>query len=265
MPTFTEAEFRRLLDTTDARLTDIAGTVDTLFERGDFALRLLPPGLSDGLHEALASLRDLVVRFFAEVNKLLLNPGWPPGLKSAADSWTATIGGPISGLSAELGADQLRIDNFWKGPAADAYASTLPAQRKAIEAIAQAAGVLDSTLTKIANGIYALWLGLIVALVQLAIEFGAEAGAASTVVGAPPAAAAAGVSTVKVIGIVAALCGGFAAYISLVIDGMATMRQTLWADNPFPGGRWPHSTTSDFSDGSLTDGDTTEWRLKTDD
>lgn len=265
MATFSEAEFRSLLDTVDNRLKDIKASSDRLFDRSNRALALLPAGLSDGLHDTLVDLRDTLAKFFTEIGKLLLNPGWPPGLKSAAQTWTASVGGPISGLSAQLGTDQLRIDNFWRGPAADAYASTLPAQRKAIDAIKQTTDLLDSTLTKIANGIYALWAAIAIALLQFAVELGGESAAAATGVGAPPAAGAAGVSTAKTVLIVATLCAGFTTYISLVIDGMTTMRQTLTADSPFPNGRWPHSTTSDFSDGSLNDGDTTDWRINTHD
>ncbi|ROP30402.1 hypothetical protein EDD30_3247 [Couchioplanes caeruleus] len=135
-------------------------------------MTFMPPGLSDMLHDSLAKLRDLMARLFEEVAKVILNPGWPPGLFSTGSEWTSRIGGPMSSLSTKLSPDQLRIDNFWKGPAADAYAyaKILPAQQKALEAIKQATDVIDTNLTKAAWGIIALWLGIIAAFVAYLLE-----------------------------------------------------------------------------------------------
>lgn len=260
-----EGEFRDLLAKIDIRLHDIDATSGTLFDPSNRALVFLPPGVSDLLRDALVKLRDLMARFYDELAKVALNPGWPPGLFSAGNTWTATIGGPISGLAGNLGTDQLRVDNFWTGPAADAYAATLPAQQKAIEAIKQATDVLDGNLKKAGWGIIALWLGIITALVAYLLELTAEAGTAATVVGAPPAAAAAAVSTAKVIGLVVGLVVVFSTYVGLLVDSMTTMRQTFYANGPFPNGQWPASATGDFTDGSLADGDTTDWRIGTHD
>jgi hypothetical protein len=117
-------------------------------------------------------------------------------------------------------------------------------------------------LTKVGWGIVAMWAGVAIAIGSFVIELMAEGGAAATGVGAPPAAAAAGVSTAKVIGMVAAIIGAFLTYIGLLVDAMSTLRQKLNGNEPYPGGSWPRSTTADLSDGSLTDGDGTDWRMK---
>lgn len=260
-----ENEFRELLDKLTLKFTGIDTASAKLFARSNLALRFLPPGVSDMLHDALIELRDLMAGFYDEMAKILFNPGWPPGLFSAANDWTAKIGGPISALSGKLATDQLRIDNYWKGPAATAYGATLPAQQKAIDAIKSATDVMDTNLKKAAWGIIALWIGIIAAVAAYLIELSAEAAAAATVVGAPPAAAGAGVSTAKVVGLVLAGIGVFTAYAGLLVDSMTTMRQTIYANGPFPGGQWPTSTTADFNDGSLSDGDTTDWRIDTHD
>ncbi|MEV8506290.1 hypothetical protein AB0368_15850 [Actinoplanes sp. NPDC051475] len=260
-----EGEFRDLLAKMDTKLKDIDASSAKLFDRSNRAMLLLPPGVSDMLHDALVKLRDLMAKFFDEIAKVVLNPGWPPGLYSTGNAWTSQVGGPISSLSGKLTTDQMRIDNFWTGPAADAYSAILPSQQKAVEAIKQATDVLDSNLTKAAAGIVVLWIGVIAAVASYLIELVAESGAAATVVGAPPAAAAAGVSTAKVIGLVIAAIGVFATYAALLADSISTMRQTMYANSAFPDGKWPTSTAADFNDGSLSDGDTTDWRIKTHD
>ncbi|MEU4217348.1 hypothetical protein [Actinoplanes sp. NPDC026623] len=260
-----EGEFRELLDRLDGKLKGIDSTSAKLFDRSNRAFMFLPPGLSGVLHAALVELRDLMGSLFEELAKIVLNPGWPPGLFSAGNDWTTKIGGPISEVSGKITTDQLHIDNYWTGSAASAYAATLPAQQKAIDAITQATNVLDGNLKKAAWGIIALWIGILTAVSSYLIELAGEAGAAATVVGAPPAAAAAGVSTAKVIGLVIAGVGVFTTYAGLLVDSMTTMRQTIYANGPFPGGRWPKSTVAEFNDGSLSDGDTTDWRIDTHD
>jgi hypothetical protein len=260
-----ESEFREKLATAEQLINDVNANIATLFNRGNRAMYLLPPGVSDALADALVNLRDLIARFFEEYAKVVYNPGWPFGLMSAAEDWTNKIGGPISGLSAKLSPDQLRIDNHWTGRAADAYAAVLPSQQKAIDAIKTTADAIDSNLTKTAYGIFALWAGVLLALVGFVAELMAEAAAVATVVGAPPAAAGAGLSTAKAIGLVVACVALFVTFVGTIVDSITTLNQTLHSDGAFPGGGWPRSTASDFNDGSLSDGDTTDWRINTDD
>ncbi|WP_157408535.1 hypothetical protein [Actinoplanes sp. N902-109] len=260
-----ESEFREKLAKMETLLKDVERHVGTIFTGGNRAAAILPGGLGDGVHDLLVKLRDLVSKFFEETAKLLLNPGWPFGLLDAAGSWTDTVGGPISELSAKVSPDQLRIDNYWTGPAADAYASVLPAQQKALEAIKTATDSIDTQLTTLAIGIFALWGAVILAVVQYVAQLAAEAAAAATVVGAPEGAAAAGVSTAATISLVAAATTAFIAYVGVVVTTMRSINQTLQAGAGFPDGNWPKATTSDFSDGSLSDGDTTDWRIKTHD
>lgn len=259
-----ESEFRDNLAKLERLIKDVDTHVAALFDRGNRALRFLPPGLDEALRDALQRLRDLIARFFIEYAKIALNPGWPFGLMAAAGDWTEKVGGPVSGLAGRLSPDQLRIDNHWRGRAADAYAAILPSQQKALEAIKATTDAIDANLNKAAWGIIALWAGVVLAVVAFVAELIAESAAAATVVGAPPAAAAAGLSTAKVIGVVVGCVGLFVTFAGTIVDSMTSLNQTLHADGAFPGGRWPRSTTSDFSDGSLSDGDTTDWRIRTD-
>lgn len=119
-----EGEFRQLLDKLSVKLTGINTASAKLFDRSNRALGFLPPGVSDVLYDALIELRDLMARFFEELAKIVLNPGWPPGLFSAANDWTSKIGCPISALSGKLSPISYGLTNFWKGPAAAAYAAT---------------------------------------------------------------------------------------------------------------------------------------------
>jgi hypothetical protein len=257
-----EQEFQELLKRVERLLDRVGQGVDRLFDNCNRVVHLLPGFLADRLAAALRELGGLIGRFFAEIAKIMANPGWPPGVLTTASDWTNAVGGPVSGLAGNFTLDEMGSDNKWQGPAAEAYRDVLPTQKTAVEGIKQLTDALDSNLTKVGWGIIALWAGLAIAIGSFVVELIAEAAAAATAVGAPPAAAAAGVSTAKVIGLVAAVVSAFLAYVGLLVDGLSTLRQKLAGHEPYPQGSWPRSTTGNFSDGSLSDGDGTDWRMK---
>jgi len=255
-----EGEFREKLAEVERLMNDVNSHVSTLFGRCNRAMYFMPPGVSGAMASSLNKLNELIAKFFAEMGKILLNPGWPFGLMSAGDDWTDKVGGPLSQLSDKLGPDQMKIDNFWQGRAAEAYAAVVPAQQKALDRIKTITDSIDSNLTKTAIGIFAMWAGVVLAVVSYVAELAGEAGVAATVVAAPPAAAGAGVSTAKVIALVVACVALFVTFVGTIVDAVTSLNQTLQS-----GGPWPQATTSEFNDGSLSDGDTTDWRYKTDD
>ncbi|MFG2109800.1 hypothetical protein [Micromonospora chersina] len=255
-------EFQDMVNRVERYIGQVEKNMQRLFDNCNRAAVVLPAFLADDLRPRLERLRDLTRRLFFELTKVVANPGWPPGVLSAAEDWTTRVGGPVSGLATRLTPDQMKLDNKWEGAAAEAYAETLPTQKAAIEGIKQLTDVLDTNLTKIGWGIVAMWAGLAVGLAAFVAELIVEVGAAATVVGAPPAAAGAGVSTAKVIGLVGTLVVAFLTYVGLTVDALSGMRQKLAGHEPYPGGSWPRSTTTDLEDGSLRDGDGTDWRMK---
>ncbi|MEE6257195.1 hypothetical protein [Plantactinospora sonchi] len=261
--TMSEPEFREKL-TKMGELTDgINNNSAKLFRNCHRAASILPPPLSNKINDALDRLGKLIEKFFEELAKIILNPGWPFGLMSAGDDWTEKIGGPASrDLVPKLNEDhaERRIDNKWSGPAAEAYAKMLPTQQKALETIKATTDALDSNLHKTAWGIFGLWAGVIVAVAMYVYELSGEAAGAATGFAAALAAAAAGMSTIKVTTLVTALSVALLAYMNNISDSMTTLKQTL-AGLP----EWPKSTTADFNDGKHTTKDPTDWRIRTND
>jgi hypothetical protein len=113
-----------------------------------------------------------------------------------------------------------------------------------------------------AIAIGALWLAILSAIISAVVEYLAESAAASTGVGAPPAAAGAAASTAKLLAVVSAALDLFFVFIvANTLPVLKELRQNLNDNASFPDGRWPRSTT-DFSDGSLSDGDSTDWHVR---
>jgi hypothetical protein len=116
--------------------------------------------------------------------------------------------------------------------------------------VKSAADEVDDVLTKMAIAIGVAWLAIVSAVVSFVIELTAEAGAAATGVGAPPAAAAAGVSAAKVWGIVAAALAVLEAFVAgTLLPAVKDLNQRVNNSEGFPGGKWPALTT-DISNSS---------------
>jgi hypothetical protein len=144
----------------------------------------------------------------------------------------------------------MATDDEWKGTAADSYKNVLPLQQKALGALKSATDEIDDVLAKMAIAIGVAWLAIVSAVVSFVVELTAEAGAAATGVGAPPAAAAAGVSAAKVWGIVAAALAVLEAFVTgSLLPSIKDLNQRVNNNEGFPGGHWPQLTT-DISDSS---------------
>jgi hypothetical protein len=127
----------------------------------------------------------------------------------------------------------------------------------------QKIGELTDALSKVAGGIIAFWLGILAAIVPFIIELTGWGAAASTGVGAPPAAAGAGASTVKVLGIIAAVVTAAIAYLSAISSQYKDLLQRVTNNDGYPGGHWPRSTNDMIADGSLSGDRNTNWHLRT--
>jgi hypothetical protein len=128
--------------------------------------------------------------------------------------------------------------------------------------IKSTADVIDDVLAKTAVAIGGLWLALLTGITTFVLEVIALIAAASTGVGAPPAAGASLAAVIKVLAWVSAAAGAFYAFVGNEALGAAKdLHQQLNNSAAYPDGRWPRPTTG-LSDGSLSDGDATDWRLR---
>jgi hypothetical protein len=257
-----DGEFQSLLGRVEDGLRRAENACQSLFDHVNGWTSWLGP-LASGIRSALNKIGELLSTLFREIGKFFTQPGVPWTLWAHGNDWSGEpIGGRVSKLVAKSTLDEIRTDDVWQGPAADAYRNTLPRQKDALAAIKAAADLIDSVLSKVALAIGAFWLAVAALILSLWVELTAESGAAATGVGAPAAAAAAGISLAKALALLGT--AGGALYAFLANDAMSSMkdlRQQVHNDSAYPDGQWPRSTT-DLSDGSLSDGDTTDWRMR---
>jgi hypothetical protein len=216
------------------------------------------------LNAALHRLVALVRRVAGEIALLLTDPGNPRVLWETGQRWVNAVGTPVSGTAGTFTTDFLHGDDVWKGPAADAYAKTLPPQKAALEQLHTATGELGGSLQEVAVAMVAFWVTVAAAMVAYVGEMIASCVAASTVAGAPAGVASAAAATTKFIGIFGGAVTAFAAFLGSTLHAQMRLTTQLADDTPFagpPAGHWPVSTTTNVSDGSMSDGDDSDWRL----
>jgi hypothetical protein len=221
---------------------------------------LLGSAVGAAVHR-LAALAEQVLK---EIGNMLTEPGDPLALWRTGNRWSVDFAGGVSNTVGTFDLDFLHADDQWKGPAADAYAKTVPPQHRALEKLQSVAGDIGDTLHNVALAIVAFWAGVATALVMLLGELTAEVALASTGVGAPAGVGAATASITKFMASVGLLGQALLAYLTEVAGQQSRLAAQL-ADNASfagpPAGHWPSSTVWNLSDGSMSDGDDSDWRL----
>jgi hypothetical protein len=224
-------------------------------------LRALP---SEAVGPVLAETVKLQRWFneaIAEIGHALGNVGNPEVLRAAGAAWATDIGGTVSGLSGLATDNMTQADDRWTGVAADAYRNTLLPQRLALAEIKTTGDEIDAVLNDLANAVvnFAISVGLTVA--GLVAGLAVASVSVPTVIAAPLAIAAG-------CGAVAAFSAGIIGLIESLKDIVsdantrsAELERRLSNNTAFPHGAWPRSTT-DMNDGSITDGDGTDWHIK---
>ncbi|MGB3438422.1 MAG: hypothetical protein WBA97_06670 [Actinophytocola sp.] len=258
-----DGEFQDILRRVQEALGEIPTQLQRLIDNINSVLDWLPGFLMDRINDALDAVGDFVGKVLTEIGKIITQPGVPWTLWNHGTTWTEQVGGTASTWQDMFHVGTMKTDDEWKGGAADAYRNILPLQQKALGAVKSAADEIDDLLTKMAIAIGVAWLAIVAAIVSFVIELTAEAGAAATGVGAPPAAAAAGVSAAKVWGIIAAALAALEAFVAgSLLPSIKDLNQRINNNEGFPGGHWPQLTT-DIGDASHKDnlGQNAPWEM----
>jgi hypothetical protein len=158
--------------------------------------------------------------------------------------------------------DRQRIDpstssvrDSWQGPAARCYYDVAVEQAAAVDGALAGAELVRDHLRQAALGTGALYAALCTGTFEFLGILCAATGLALSGVGTPEG--------------IALAIGGLADFAALVVTvvtaislfGYETARVPDALADCFPGG-WPSPRPAGFADGSLSDGDTTDWRLR---
>jgi hypothetical protein len=260
---FSPAQYEALLNEIQGGLTTFDGNLDKI-----------PPAAQRSTdHWYIPAEIKEAVRWIAhksvEVGKELLN--WFLDLLKGAvapiymfiDSWKwMDIRGSANGVSTNLTPQNLVIDDSsWTGAARDAYENVVGVQSAAAARIGSIASSTSLNLLACAGAGLAFYIvlagvlaKLIAATIAAITAFGTGA---FSWAGAAIILEEAGVDTAVIVTAVSTL----AAFLAAQAAAMVTMHGDAVDPSSFPNGVWPKSNTSQYSDGTVKDGDA-DWSLK---
>jgi hypothetical protein len=241
--------------TAEATVRTVAGGISAVLDQ-------LPGWSVDGIRVALADMQRAFDEKIAELRGWIAYRGDPAALRRYGAVWANDIGGAASRAGGFANLNLIEADDHWSGMAADAYRNTLPAQKDATVAIKAAGDEIAAAFEELANAISSFWTAISIAMIAFTVAIISAVVSAVTAVGAPIG-----------IGIVVTALGIFATAGAAALSALnditneaaarsAGIESRFFNDSAFPYGAWPPSTTSSSADGSITDGDDTDWHVK---
>jgi hypothetical protein len=219
---------------------DLRSKFDDLQNKINDALSWVPWGLGwvvDKIHAAWDALVSKWNEFWDAAELIFGNMGDTGALESASQSWSTSIGAPVTEQIGNADRALLQADDHWTGQAADSYFPKSQLHKTAMEKV-QSTYVegVSSVLDTVRGGLTKFYAGLLTALVALVAGFIGALASSSTIVGIPAGIViAAGACLVAI--------GSFYAGGTLLKSDCTSAQTDLLAkanDNTgFPGGAWP--------------------------
>ncbi|WP_305784465.1 hypothetical protein [Symbioplanes lichenis] len=231
-PAVSPGEWDGLIGKLESTLRAVQDHVEQLFAGVNSVVAKLPAVLADALNEALTQLAELISEFYRRIAEALAGPGLPPALAATGRTWREQITEPVTAL-----VTRLKPEPTWRGPAAEAFAATLPAQQQALIALRETASSVSNALHKTSGALVALWTGIAAAVTRYDSELRVAAAGAGTIVGAPIAATNAATATIRVTKSVATGIAAYARQTAGITATFIELRAGL-ASGPLAGG-WP--------------------------
>jgi hypothetical protein len=185
----------------------------------------------------------------------------PYTLYEAGNKWTTTVYNHVSEVSGQLDLSKTSLEDYWQGPAANAYMQTVPVQKAASDKVGTMVSATRETLQGMAFTLGSLYIAVVAGLFLALIEILGGSAAVATMIGIPPGLMA--IVTGLLTGI-ATVAGLYALGKELLQGSLEKFSKLLELKNDssaFDKGHWPKAT-SDLGDGSMSDGSRSKWNYK---
>lgn len=255
-----EAQYRAAVDAVRGGLDDLGVKIDEVVAVANAAAAVAPPVFREMIIWAGEELVRLARSVWDQILELLKGAAAPVNMIFYALEWN-DVKGAASTVQGVVRFEQLAVDDHWQGGAAESYKFAIKPQSDAAGRIGTLAGSAGEALGVCAG----LGLAFYVALGAIIVKFVAAMAVAIVALGSAVFSWAgvllvieeAGVNTSLIIGAVTTLTALLAAQ----AGKFATLRGEIADNSVFTGGQWPRSTTENYSDATVTDGDA-EWSFE---
>jgi hypothetical protein len=255
--------FEATLSKLDSALDDFNGWVDRIVRNCERWAPWLKP-VAAWMGDAIQWLKDNVPKLLSEIGKFFTRPGHPIALWENGNRWVAEVGKRAGDQVGVITVGFMNADDKWKGDAAEAYFKGLPLQSGAAAQVHSVCEKMQGSLHDMALGIGGFWLGTLLAVGKVIVELIPEAAATATPA-APAGLAGAVASVAGFIALWGSIVWLFYEYVTSLFGQQVELTNQLNNNLAFPGppsGTWPKSTTQDFSDGTVSDNDKSDWQMR---
>ncbi|MGW5648703.1 hypothetical protein ACWEV3_26750 [Saccharopolyspora sp. NPDC003752] len=238
---------------------DLNEKIQDFFNKVNDLMSWVPDFLSyliEPIKQGMQALAQKVQEFWDRITQLFEQPGDSDKLRETSDKWATEVGDKTGEIAGDINLQKLKANVEWTGKAAEAYKALVPAQGDGLSSVKLMAMQIRSSLNSLANALDAFWLAIGVALGVFVVGAVGAIAAACTVVGIPAAigaiATAAGVS----IGLVTTAIISMNSFTTTIETEQTAIKQKITD----LGDKWSRSD-QDLSDGSVSDGDGSDWKV----
>ncbi|QUH01353.1 hypothetical protein HUO13_11555 [Saccharopolyspora erythraea] len=238
---------------------EIDRAINGFWEVVDELLSWVPDFLSylvEPIQRSMEALAQQLREFWDEINRSFELPGDSDRLREISDQWANAVATPIGDVAGDITLSGLQANVRWEGPAAEAYKALVPKQEEGLNGIKDLAMQMRGSLNNLADAIDAYWLATLVALGVFVVGAVAAIATACTVVCTPMAIAAIAGAAAVSIGLITTGVMALNSYLDVIDTEQTTLRDKIRD----LGDRWTRSA-HDLSDGSVSDGDGSDWRV----
>lgn len=244
----------------NGKIKDVEAKIQEFFKQINDTLSWVPDAFAwviDAVEKTLQEFKGKLQEFWDQISKFFEILGSVPALKMKSDMWEDKVSQPLGDIAGGIALGTLRANIEWEGRAAEAYKAMVPSQEKGLAGLKDLARQVQGSLDSLANALTAFYVALAVALTVFAVGLTAAIAACCTVVGAPLGAA----EILSIVGVVVGLITAATTAVVAFANSLATEQNSLTQKIHDIGNTWPKSALGDLSDGSVSDGDRSDWRV----
>lgn len=182
--------------------------------------------------------------------------GDPVELRATAEQWGNSVGNPLSDVTANIELGKLEANVEWDGRAAEAYKAIVPSQSEGLSSIRDLAGQMRTSLYSLADAIESFWVAFGFGVIGFVVGVGVAIASIWGVVTTPAGIAAALIAANTCITLISIAMNNLKTYFHTIDTEQRTLQQKAHD----LGAQWARSN-SDMSDGNVSDGDSSDWRV----
>src|SRR5690554_2460301 len=226
------------------QIQEVVRRVNSLLEAVPFWAEAIIDEILDQARQLLQRISELARRLVSWLQEEVF-PGMqgPFTIYSTGSDWTTSVYSTVTDVAGQVQLSQTRVDDFWSGPAATAYAQEIPAQRAAADKVAEIVSKLRETLHGLALSLGAVYIAIAAALVVAAVEIAGGAAAVASILGIPPGLVSIVVGLATAVGGTAAIYATGKELVSGTLTRLGELSEARYDGRAFENGAWPRATS----------------------